>query len=176
MDDFAGTGESCGRVSIGMAEASSANTVADIIGVFRNKYPQIRFELFTAMADEVLERIDKGILDIGFLLEPINVDKYDFVRLHNSERLGVLMRTDDDLSSKSDLSPEDLLGLPLIIMRRELQQNTRNILSSVYDKYDIIATYNVVNNSMLLAERGIGYVLIVEGATRTADTAVPIKG
>lgn len=61
LDDFAGTGESCGRVSIGMAEASSANTVADIIRVFRNKYPQIRFELFTAMADEVLERIDKGI-------------------------------------------------------------------------------------------------------------------
>lgn len=100
LNDFARTGESCDRVSIGMAEASSANTVADIIGVFRNKYPQIRFELFTAMADEVLERIDKGILDIGFLLEPINVDEYDFVRLHNSERLGVLMRTDDDLSSK----------------------------------------------------------------------------
>lgn len=82
-DDFSKHSQTCGNASIGMAEATSANTVADIIEIFRRKYPQVKFDLYTAMADQVLERIDKGITDIGFLLEPINVDKYDFVRLHD---------------------------------------------------------------------------------------------
>lgn len=77
------------------------------------------------------------------------------------------MRADSPLAAKKELMPEDLLGLPLIVpMRRELQQNTRSALGSVYDEYDIIATFNVVNNALLLVERGIGYVLLVEGAAQ----------
>lgn len=44
-DDFSEKGEVRGNVSIGMAEAASANTVADIIQVFRKKYPQVKFDL-----------------------------------------------------------------------------------------------------------------------------------
>lgn len=33
----------CGTVSIGMAEAFSANVVADIIAKFREKYPLVKF-------------------------------------------------------------------------------------------------------------------------------------
>lgn len=156
-----------GTVSIGMAEAFSANIVADTISDFRVKYPAVKFELFTAMADIVLERIDKGILDIGFLLEPINVDKYDFIRLPQKERLGLYMRTDDPLAQKSEVLPEDMKDLPLIgPMRRELQQNSRNVLGAMYDNFNMIATFNVVNNASLLAERGTGYVLVIEGATQ----------
>lgn len=156
-----------GNVSIGMAEAASANTVADMIGIFREKYPSVKFDLYTAMADQVLERIDKGIIDVGFLLEPVNVDKYDFIRLPDTERMGILMRSDSVLAQKEALVPEDLLDLPLIVpMRRELQQNSRNIIGSIYDRFNIIATFNVVNNALLLAERGIGYVLLVEGAAQ----------
>lgn len=166
-DEFMAKENIGGTVSIGMAEAASANTAADIIEVFREKYPNVKFELYTAMADLVLERIDKGILDVGFLLEPVNVDKYDFIRLPYTERLGVLMRSDDKLASKEELVSEDLLGLPLIVpMRRELQQNSRNAIGSVYDQFNIIATFNVVNNAILLAERRVGYVLLVEGATQ----------
>ena len=156
-----------GTVSIGMAEAFSANIVADAISDFRVKYPAVKFELFTAMADIVLERIDKGILDIGFLLEPVNVDKYDFIRLPHKERLGLYMRTDDPLAQKSEVLPEDMKDLPLIVpMRRELQQNSRNVLGAMYDNFNKIATFNVVNNASLLAERGTGYVLVIEGATQ----------
>lgn len=166
-DEFGAKEKIEGCVSIGMAEAASSNTVADIIEVFRKKYPDVKFELYTAMADQVLERIDRGTLDIGFLLEPINVDKYDFIRLPYTERMGILMRSDDVLAQKEEISAEDLLDLPLIVpMRRELQQNSRNILGSVYDRFKIIATFNVVNNAILLAERGIGYVLLVEGAAQ----------
>ncbi len=156
-----------GSVRLGMAEAFSANIAAQIIDKFRDEHPEVKFELFTAMADEVLERIDKGTIDVGFLLEPVNVDRYDFIRLPQTERMGILMRADDKLARKESLEPEDLLGLPLIVpMRRELQSNTRSAIGAIYDKFNIIATFNVVNNASLLAERGTGYVLVAEGAAQ----------
>lgn len=156
-----------GRVSVGMAEAASANAAADVIAAFRKKYPAVRFDLFTATADLVLERIDKGLVDVGFLLEPVNVEKYDFIRLPQVEHMGVVMRADDPLAQKEAIAADDLRGLPLIVpARRELQQNLRSLVGPVYDRFDLLATFNVVNNALLLAERGIGYVLCVEGATQ----------
>lgn len=156
-----------GTVSIGMAEALSANIVADVIKIFRNKYPSVKFELFTAMADQVQDRIDRGTLDVGFLLEPVNVDKYDFIRLPIRERLGALMRVDDPLARKEELDPEDLLGFPVVVpMRREIKQNTRNILGTVYDKYDVLASFNLVNNATLIAKNGTARILVIEGATQ----------
>lgn len=156
-----------GTIGIGMAESLSANIVAEIIKEFSKKYPSVQFELFTAMADQVQDRIDRGTLDIGFLLEPVNVDKYDFIRLPVKERLGALMRTDDPLAQKDEILPEDLLHFPVVVpMRRELKQNTRNVLGTVYDEYDILASFNVVNNATLLAANGTARVIVVEGATQ----------
>ena len=45
-----------GTVSIGLAESASTDIAADRIGLFRNKYPEVKFNLVTAMADEVLRR------------------------------------------------------------------------------------------------------------------------
>lgn len=156
-----------GKIGIGMAESLSANIVAEIIKLFSKKYPFVKFELFTAMADQVQDRIDHGTLDIGFLLEPVNVDKYDFIRLLKKERLGALIRTDDPLAKKDEILPEDLLDFPVVVpMRRELKQNTRNILGTVYDKYNILASFNVVNNATLLVENGTARIIVVEGATQ----------
>ena len=91
-DEFSGKEEQLsGTVSIGMAEASSANIVADVIEKFRAKFPLVKFDLYTAMADNVPESIDSGTLDIGFLLEPVNVDKYDFISLRAENALSYRM-------------------------------------------------------------------------------------
>lgn len=101
------------------------------------------------------------------MLEPVNVDKYDFIRLPAIERIGVFMRSDDPLAKKDELLPEDLQELPMICpMRKEIWQNIRNIMGPVFDKFNFIANFNVVNNATLLVERGLGYLLVIEGATQ----------
>lgn len=60
-----------------------------------------------------------------------------------------------------------MLGHPVICpMRKEIRQNIRNIMGTVYDRFDIIANFNVVNNATLLVERGLGYLIVIEGATQ----------
>ena len=52
-------------------------------------------DIFTTNADLVKEQMEKGLIDIGLLLEPIDMEKFDFIRMAGKERWGVLMRPDD---------------------------------------------------------------------------------
>lgn len=48
-------------------------------------------------------------LDIGLLTEPVDISKYDFIRLKEKEVWGVLMRKNDVLASKEYVTA-DLKG------------------------------------------------------------------
>lgn len=52
-----------------------------MIRSFHEKYPKVDLDLYTAPADQIKERMDQGLTDIGLLLEPVNMEKYDLIRL-----------------------------------------------------------------------------------------------
>ena len=107
-----------GRVSIGCGETKAVNVLADLIESFHKKYPNVTFDLLTETADVVKEQMDHGLIDIALLLEPVDIGKYEFVRLKEGELQQVLMRADDPLTQKEAVCPEDLKNLPLILPRR----------------------------------------------------------
>ena len=74
-----------GKISIGCGEIASVQLLPELFRTFWEKYPRVSFDIFTATADLVKEQMDKGLLDIGLLLEPIDMEKYDFIRLDMKE-------------------------------------------------------------------------------------------
>ena len=52
----------------------------------------------SAIADDIKERIEKGILDIGLLMEPVDVGKYEFIRMPLKEKWGILVRKDSEFA------------------------------------------------------------------------------
>ena len=62
--------------------------------------------------------MDRGLVDIGILMEPIDMEKYDFIRFKTKERWVVLMRSDDPMTDKEYLAAQDLSELPLVLSRR----------------------------------------------------------
>ena len=107
-----------GKISIGCGEVASVQMLSDLIRNFHQKYPLVTFDLFTATADLVKEQMDKGLLDLGLLLEPIEMGKYEFIRLNMKERWAVLMPPDDPLAGKKYVKADELAELPLILPRR----------------------------------------------------------
>ena len=81
---------------------------------FRARYPQVRFEFYTNSAEHIIERLNQGLLDFGLLLEPVDVAKFDYRRLPECERWGLLLRRDHPLAAQDVIYPQDLSGLPLI--------------------------------------------------------------
>lgn len=154
-----------GRVVIGGGELAAMQELPEMIETFRNRFPLVTFDLFTGNADLVKEQMEKGLIDIGVLLEPIDMEKFDFIRLKEKERWVVLMRPDDPLADKETVCAKDLEKAPLILPRRT---NVRNELSSWFgdslQENQILFTSNLSTNSAIMVQQGLAYSIVVEGA------------
>lgn len=100
-----------GRIVIGCGELAAMQVLPEIIASFHQQYPLVSYDFFTANADLVKEQMEKGLVDIGVLLEPIDMEKFDFIRLAGKERWVVLMRPDDPLAVQETVSAGDLVVL-----------------------------------------------------------------
>ncbi|HIR27298.1 MAG TPA: LysR family transcriptional regulator, partial [Candidatus Choladousia intestinigallinarum] len=69
-----------GKIVIGSGEVAAVQALPPIIRSFREKYPLVTYDIFTANADVVKEQMEKGLIDIGILLEPVDMEKFDFIR------------------------------------------------------------------------------------------------
>lgn len=154
-----------GKISIGCGEMASVQILPDLIASFYRNYPRVTFDIFTATADLVKEQMDKGLLDIGLLLEPVNMEKYEFIRLNIKERWVVLMRPDDPLSKKEAVTARDLLTLPLILPRRmNVQSELASWFGNYYEKLNVVFTSNLNTNGAIMVSNGLAYSLVIEGA------------
>ncbi|MCM1496741.1 MAG: LysR family transcriptional regulator [Bacteroides sp.] len=154
-----------GKISIGCGEIASVQMLPKLIDAFRKKYPYVSFDIFTATADVVKEQMDKGLLDIGLLLEPIDIEKYDFIRLDVKEKWVVLMRPDAPFADKKTVTAKDLSEQPLILPRRmSVQNELASWFGNYYDRLDVVFTSNLSTNAAIMVSNGLAYSLSVEGA------------
>lgn len=154
-----------GRIVIGGGELAAMQVLSEIIEDFREKYPLVTFDIFTGNADMVKEQMEKGLIDIGVLLEPVDMEKFDFIRLKGKERWVVLMRPDDSFAEKEAVSAKDLENMPLILPRRTNVQNELiNWLGDSFQEKQVLFTSNLATNSALMVQRGLAYSLVIEGS------------
>ena len=155
-----------GHVTIGCGETRSVNVLADLIETFGQKYPNVTFDLVTGTADVLKEQMDRGLMDVALLLEPVDVGKYEFVRLKEGERQQVLMRPDDPLAQKEVVHPEDLKDLPLILPRRQdVQNEITNWFGAYYQKLNVRFICNMPTNGAKMVRKGLGYLITVQGVS-----------
>lgn len=154
-----------GTVVIGGGELAAMQLLPEIIEGFREKYPLVTFDIFTGNADLVKEQMEKGLIDIGVLLEPVDIEKFEFIRLQKKERWVVLMRPDDPLAEKESVTAKDLEHMPLILPRRtNVQNELSNWLGNSFQEQQVLFTSNLTTNSALMVQRGLAYSLVIEGS------------
>lgn len=154
-----------GRITIGSGELAAVQVLSELIAAFRKKYPLVTYDILTANADVVKEQMEKGLIDIGVLLEPIDMEKFDFIRLNRKERWVVLMRPDDPLGEKEAVTPADLAGCPLILPRRlNVQNELLNWFGDTFQESQVLFTSNLNTNAAIMVQEKLGYSIVVEGA------------
>lgn len=153
-----------GKITVGCGEIGSVQLLPELFESFHKKYPFVTFDLYTATADEVKEQMDKGLVDIGLLLEPIDIEKYDFIRLDMKEHWIVLMRSDCPLAEKEYVTAKELSGLPLIMPRRlKIQSELASWFGDHYNDLNVLFTSNLSTNAAVMVSRGLAYSIVIEG-------------
>ena len=141
-----------GTIAVGSGELQSSRFLTQLIAAFQKENPLVSFRIYSGNSDNIKERIERGLLDIGLLQEPVDIAKYHFVRTPVQEQWGVLVRADAELAAKDRVSPADLAGMPLILPERENVQNELlNWFGSLAEKLRITATGNLLYNLASLA-------------------------
>ena len=157
-----------GEVRIGSGETPAMGLLADIMADFVDAYPLVRFSLFSGNAENVSERLDTGRIDFGVFIGHADLSRYEFLQLPAQDRWGAFMRDDDPLTTHNAVTPADLAGRPLIFS----EQASREMGAWFHrdlDDLDVVATYNLLYNAALLARRGMGIVVSLEGIVDTRE-------
>lgn len=156
-----------GKITIGCGEFLAVESLAKICKSYREKYPLVQFAIHTGTADNVLEMMNKGLVDIGLFLEPVNTQGLDYIRMRDSDHWVVTMRPEDPLAEKEVITKEDLLDVPLILPERiNVQSEIANWFGKDYGKIHIAFTSNLGTNAGVMALHGLGYPISIEGAAR----------
>lgn len=147
-----------GDVYIGGGETEGMRFVARTVKKIQAAYPQIRYHIFSGNAYDVIERLDKGLLDFGIIIEPIDLNKYDYLRLPGADEWGILMRKDSPLAALERIRPENLKDIPILCSRQMLNENgLSGWLGYDYEELNVVTTFNLINTPALMVEEGVGY-------------------
>lgn len=159
-----------GDIYIGGGETNAMRLIARVGKKLQSQYPLIRYHLFSGNADDVAERLDKGLLDFGVFIEPANMERYNYLRLPDTDTWGLLMRKDSPLADKESIRAEDLENIPLIVSRQSMVHNELSGWSgNDFDKLNIVATYNLIYNASLMVDEGFGYALCLDRLVFSAN-------
>lgn len=159
-----------GTVSIGCGELASGRMLSDWIAGFCDRYPRVVFDLYTANADQVRRRIDEGLTDIGLLMEPIDLECYEYVRMPVLERWVAVMPAGVPLARREYVTAEELSQIPVIMpSRRGVYEEVASWFGEYYERLKMSAASNLSTNAALLVRAGMGYALTVEGAQPFLD-------
>ena len=133
---------------------------------------QKEYHLFSGDSATISERLDKGLIDFGIFIEPVDLSKYDYLRLPLTDTWGILMRKDSPLAKKQFIAPEDLWDKPLILSRQSIG---KNLISDWFHKsteeLNVVATGNLLYNMSLLVEEGLGYAVCLDKIINTTGNS-----
>lgn len=162
--EFQSREELSGEIAIGCGETCNMDPLGELMVTFRQKHPLVRFRIYSATADEIKDRIENGLLDIGLLMEPVDVERYHTVPMPYRERWAVLVREDCSLARLEAVRPEDLASYPLLLGWREqvLELLGQWFGEALFNRITIAARYNLINNAAVLVEQGMGAALCLD--------------
>ncbi len=159
-----------GDVHIGGGESQGVLAIAKCIRSFREQYPQVRFHLHSGNAEETIGRLERGLDDFSILISYPDISKYAHLRFKPTDAWGVIMRKDDPLAQKEVIQPSDLRNQPLIVSRQALETGALDMwFETSVNKLNVVATYNLVFNAVMLAREGVGYVCSLENLAMVGE-------
>lgn len=152
-----------GQIHIGASETTATKLIAKAIGLIQAKHPQLHFNLYSGNAQDISDRLESGMLDFGLVIDPVNLARFDFLKLPTHDNWGLLMKKDDPLAERPHLKAADLYFLKIYCSNQEMVKNEiAGWLGGNYRGLKIVGTYNLLYNATLLVEQGTGYVLCLD--------------
>lgn len=159
-----------GQITIGGGETRAFKFIGERLHALRDNYPDINIHLYSGNADDILEKVDKGLIDFGLVIDTVEKQKYEYMRLPLVDYSGILVNNSHPLANKEVVVANDIKDTPLLISNQSLVDNQLSEwLGGSIDYLNIIGTYNLLYNASLLVREGVTSALCIDGIINTTD-------
>ena len=157
IDDLQG-----GDVYLGCAESYLISNVAQKIKEFKKRYPMFRYHIISGDRTVVLDRLERGLLDFGVVVEMPNLERYQYLELPGVDTWGVLMPKNHPLAKKHKICAEDLYGEELICSEQSIEIDIPRWCGKKSDKLNFTGHTNLAYNGSIFVREGLGLMLTFE--------------
>lgn len=158
-----------GEVHIGCAESPQIKYLAQVIKDFREDYPRFRYHLTSGNTEQVVERLDRGLIDFAFIVEPPNLEKYNYIEIPGVDIWGLAIKKGHPLAEKKKIVFEDLIGLNLICSEQGMKFDIARWCGEKTDQLNLSGTVNLCYNGGIFVEEGLGCMLTFERLINTGS-------
>ncbi|WP_288156796.1 LysR family transcriptional regulator [uncultured Sharpea sp.] len=136
-----------GNIYIGSGESRSLKVIIKTMKKMQSRYTNVKFNLYSGNADDVIDKLDNGLIDFALITEHPKLSEYNHLRLPLSHQWVVMMKKDDSLSCKESITFEDI-------------------------KLNIISSYTLLYNASLMVEEGLGYAICFDKLINTTGNSL----
>ena len=163
LDDMAG-----GDLYFGLAESYQISYLAHEIRLFKQTCRGLRYHITSGDTEQVMEKLDKGLLDFAVLAETPDARKHESLVFPESEEWGIVMPEDDILASKKFIRVDDLIGLPLFCSEQSWEKDIPRWAGAKMDQLHLEGSFRLAYNGSIFAKEHLGYLLTFN---RLVDTS-----
>lgn len=159
-----------GDIWLGGGETRTMELTARAMHRIACEHPGVILHLHSGNADDVIERVDKGLLDFGLIIGREPERRFESLELPAHERWGYLVRSDDPLACKETIADADIVDRRLIVSNQAadpLYDDSDEFEVMRGQKGSLIATYTLLYNASLLVEQGVGIAYCLDGIVTT---------
>lgn len=161
-----------GTISIGAGESIAMERIVHVLSEIIKDYPDVKVRLISGNADEMETALQHGSIDFAVLMANRSLDNYHHLQIPESDRWGLVMRKDDPLANKAEITPEDLVGRPLLMLEQAIEEHRfQSWWGNLDRKMNIIGTYSLVFNAQLMVAQGSAYLVTFDHLINNANNS-----
>ena len=147
-----------GLLRLGIFPTLAPYLLPHVVPLIRERYPQLKLQLYEEKTADILTMLDQGKLDAGLMAEPIEDSNLESCPLFE-ETFVVAMPDAHPMSHKESISMDDLRGQELLLLEDGhcLRDQALEVcqLAGAREKVDFHATSMETLRQMVAAEVGI---------------------
>lgn len=161
-----------GDVWVGGGESRAMALVAQVAARIASEHPGVRLRIHSGNGTDVMERVERGLLDFGVVFGKEPDGRCESLRLAHEDRWGVLVRRDHALADREEVTLADLRGERIIASSEAgvLSGGAAPMAERLAEAgLRLAATYTLLYNASLLVEAGVGVAVCFDGIVAAGE-------
>lgn len=159
-----------GTLYIGSIETVGTIYLPQWISGFKNCYPKIRYNLWSGNSTDVIERLERGLIDLALVRAPFDQDKFESFPVLD-EKWIVLMNKNHPLAG--NVSPrvtlEELAEEELLVPTQRIRE-VSDWFKNKGLQSNIICGFSPLMNAIVMAENNLGIAILPESCKKMLFT------